>query len=143
MPYGVRPRPTEVVHYTDLANIRGIAQNGLECDSHVVRGSREVRESGSSSIKQRRRMKPVPCGPGGTVGDYVPFYFAPRSPMMISVYVFQNYPEITTKMDEQVYLVTTTEQLSDTGHTLVMSDRNASQALATFGLDGDIDDKID
>jgi len=36
-------------------------------------------------IKDRRARKRVPAGPGGTVADYVPFYFAPRSPMLYAI----------------------------------------------------------
>ncbi len=33
-------------------------------------------------IKQRRLSLPVSCHPGDAVGDYVPFYFCPRSVML-------------------------------------------------------------
>lgn len=35
-----------------------------------------------SDIKQRRLTLPVHCHPGTFVGDYVPFYFCPRSIML-------------------------------------------------------------
>jgi hypothetical protein len=35
-----------------------------------------------SKIKQRRLTLPVHCHPGDHVGDYVPFYFCPRSVML-------------------------------------------------------------
>lgn len=35
-----------------------------------------------SQIKQRRLQLPVPCHPGTFVGEYVPFYFCPRSVML-------------------------------------------------------------
>jgi hypothetical protein len=37
-------------------------------------------------IKQRRLTLPVACHPGDYVGDYVPFYFCPRSVMLYLIY---------------------------------------------------------
>ena len=47
-----------------------------------------------SSIKQRRLSLPVKCHPGNCVGDYVPFYFCPRSVMLYLIYR-GNHPELT------------------------------------------------
>lgn len=45
-----------------------------------------------SNIKQRRSRFPVPCHPGTTVGEYVPFYFCPRSVMLYVIYRSQTSP---------------------------------------------------
>ena len=37
-------------------------------------------------IKARRLAQPVRCNPGTLVGDYVPFYFCPRSVMLYLIY---------------------------------------------------------
>jgi hypothetical protein len=42
-------------------------------------------EVGDPQIKERCRNRAVNTGPGGTIGDYVPFYFAPRSPMLYRI----------------------------------------------------------
>jgi ssDNA thymidine ADP-ribosyltransferase, DarT len=36
-------------------------------------------------LQDRRASTSVPCGPGGTLHDYVPFQFAPRSPMLYAM----------------------------------------------------------
>lgn len=41
---------------------------------------------GMSNIKRRRLALPVRCHPGDRVGDYVPFYFCPRSVMLFVIY---------------------------------------------------------
>ncbi len=41
---------------------------------------------GMSDIKQRRLVLPVKCHTGNHVGDYVPFYFCPRSVMLYVIY---------------------------------------------------------
>ena len=45
-------------------------------------------------IKQRRMALPVKCYPGDNVGDYVPFYFCPRSIMLYLIHC-GNHPEMT------------------------------------------------
>lgn len=38
------------------------------------------------NIMERRKDRDVSCGPGGTLADYVPFYFRVRTPMLYSIY---------------------------------------------------------
>lgn len=48
---------------------------------------------GMGSIKQRRLGLPVKCKPGDKVGEYVPFYFGPRSIMLYMIHA-ANHPEL-------------------------------------------------
>ena len=48
---------------------------------------------GMGSIKQRRLQLPVSCHPNTYVGEYVPFYFCPRSIMLYVIYR-ANHPEL-------------------------------------------------
>lgn len=48
---------------------------------------------GNSEIKADRLRLPVSCNPGTTVGQYVPFYFCPRS-VMLYVISRQNHPNV-------------------------------------------------
>ncbi|AOS65633.1 type II toxin-antitoxin system toxin DNA ADP-ribosyl transferase DarT [Actinoalloteichus hymeniacidonis] len=74
------------MHFTHVANLPAILQSGvLKSDSHVQTESIMITECADISIKERRRSVEVPIPPGGVVADYVPFYFAPRSPMMYSI----------------------------------------------------------
>ncbi|MXZ90693.1 MAG: DUF4433 domain-containing protein [Chloroflexi bacterium] len=41
---------------------------------------------GISNLKEKRKTMPVPCHEGTFVGDYVPFYFCPRSVMLYLIY---------------------------------------------------------
>ncbi len=49
---------------------------------------------GMSNIKTRRLSLPLKCHPGDYVGEYVPFYFCPRSVMLYIIYR-GNHPDIT------------------------------------------------
>ncbi len=47
-----------------------------------------------SEIKKNRLQYPVKCHEGDTVGEYVPFYFCPRSIMLYILYR-GNHPGLT------------------------------------------------
>jgi hypothetical protein len=69
------------------------------------------------------------------VGDYVPFYFAPRSPMMYRIACDHRdrVPDRYRGGDEPlVYLATTVEAVVDAGLTWVATDGNAATATTEF-----------
>lgn len=79
-------------------------------------------------------MIAVGCGPGGVVGDYVPFYFAPRSPMLFRLH--KEHAE--GRGDGQralIHVATTSERLLEAGLQCVFSDGNAAHHLSTFSAD--------
>jgi len=104
---------------------------GLLSNSRAQAEGTRVVEVGNADVKARRARQPVPVGPGGVVADYVPFYFAPRSPMMSAIHHGRvaSYREGCGRL---VYLVTTLERLHDVGVITVLTDRNAAHAVADF-----------
>lgn len=80
------PEPIRVYHFTHLRNLAGIIERGLRSDAACRRDGLTEVEIGSAGIRERRLHLPVgDVGPGGCVGDYVPWYFGPRSPMMYTL----------------------------------------------------------
>ncbi|MEW6155340.1 MAG: DUF4433 domain-containing protein [Actinomycetota bacterium] len=138
-----RPRPTPLYHFTHVDNLPSIVTDGLLCEAASTQ--RCVVEVGNRRIKEQRRRRPVRAGPGGSVGDYVPFYFAPRSPMLYAVNAGQ-VEQYAGGQGPLVYLVTSVERLGDLGLSLVFTDRNAALATGlvrfTSALD-DLDDLVD
>ena len=63
-----------ITHVTNLASI--LERGGLLCDRSCDEAN--VQQIGYAHIKQRRMARVVALAPQGTLGDYVPFYFAPR-----------------------------------------------------------------
>jgi len=63
----------------------------------------------------------VPCGPGGTAHDYVPFYFGPLSVMLLKLKTGQvpNYNEGQAPL---IYLVSTAEAVAQAGLRYVFTD---------------------
>ena len=100
-------------------------------------------EVGNASVKQLRRRLEVPLPPGGCVADYVPFYFAARSPML---YIISrgDVPTYSGGQDEIVYLVTSIDKVVEEGRRFVFTDRNAALSLARYGDDLPVlDDYVD
>lgn len=74
-----------VFHFTHADNVASIVEAGrLVCD-RAARDSLLRTEVGDPEIKDGRRNRQIPLAKCGYVGDYVPFYFAPLSPMMFRI----------------------------------------------------------
>lgn len=126
-----RPKPTRLFHFTRVEHLRSIVQRGLSCDRRVKTSGLLSIEVGNPAIKALRASRPVLVEPGGVVADYVPFYFAPRSPMMYSIHS-GNVPGYSGGTDRLIYLTTTLERLVRLGLDVVLTDRNAALAYAAF-----------
>ncbi|MGB0034804.1 MAG: DUF4433 domain-containing protein [Candidatus Acidiferrales bacterium] len=75
---------TQIFHITHLTNLVSITATGRLVSDRAAQAIDCVR-IGHQHIKDRRLNRRVPLSPGGFVGDYVPFYFAPRSPMLYAI----------------------------------------------------------
>ena len=89
------PVPPRIYHITHVDNLASIlSHGGLLSDAEMIaRGGPQV-AVGMSTIKQRRLRLPVKCHAGDYVGDYVPFYFCPRSIMLYLLHM-GNHPELS------------------------------------------------
>jgi hypothetical protein len=89
------PEQPKIYHITHMGNLPSIIRDGgLASDSAIISRGGPSTAIGMNAIKQRRLMLPVSCHPGDHVGDYVPFYFCPRSVMLFLIYK-ANHPELT------------------------------------------------
>jgi len=123
-----------VYHFTHWAHLPEIMRRGLLCDSALQASGGLDHEAGDRDIKARRRCRPVPCGARGVVADYVPFYFAPRSPMLFSI-AKGNVSTFGDSPHDLVYLVTSVERLLQARLRIVVTDRNAVLKYAAFSDD--------
>jgi ssDNA thymidine ADP-ribosyltransferase, DarT len=82
------PKIYHITHVDNLAPI--VASGGLISDAAMIARSGPAASIGMSSIKQRRLSLPVHFHPGTHVGDYVPFYFCPRSVMLYVIHRANN-----------------------------------------------------
>jgi hypothetical protein len=123
-----------IYHFTHLGNLARIVDDG-EVRCHMAAAA--VVHIADPSIKRRRATIRVPCGPGGVVGDYVPFYFAPRSPMLFRIHRggVEGYEDGQRPL---VYLCSTTERILIAGLRCVFSDGNAATRITRFYDDPDL-----
>jgi hypothetical protein len=92
----------EVFHFTNIQNIPGICEaRALLCDG---RRPGAIRNVDVNAVEARRRRQ-VPIAPGGVLGDYVPFYFAPRSPMLYRVITGWNVTLGRTRQSEIAFFI--------------------------------------
>ncbi len=132
------PANPKIHHITHASNLPRIVRAGrLWSDAKRVEFSLDCEIVGMSSIKQRRQRLPVTCHPGTTVGEYVPFYFCPRSIMLYILYM-GNYPELSYHGGQRpiVHLqadLHTVVKWADTNDVRwALSDRNAGAYFASF-----------
>jgi hypothetical protein len=134
-----RPLPTRVLHMTRIERLPSVVEHGLLPDNVCRQQQIAGVEIGYDHIKRRRAQRVVPCGAGGTLADYVPFYFAPRSPMLYAITRGLVSAE-AARTDQIVYLVSSTQSLRKAGLTVVASNRHAELDYAEMSdLDGDLD----
>lgn len=78
------PAHPKIYHITHGRNLPRIINDGcLWSDAEMIRRGGPEAAIGLSHIKQRRLDElSVRCHPGTTVGQFVPFYFCPRSVML-------------------------------------------------------------
>lgn len=134
------PQRGLLFHFTHMANLESIVRDGLSCDSVARNGQLQV-EVGNHDIKLRRRSRAVPIEPGGVVSDYVPFYFAARSPMLYVIWRGQ-VPTYQAGQEDVVYLVTSIEEVTESGAQYVFTDRNATLGYARFESDPALVDTV-
>jgi hypothetical protein len=121
----VCPSPTPLYHITAIDNLKSIAHHGAVCSKNVVtRLGIDTAGIAYEEIQQLRAEKIVQegpsgkltrvTGPGGTLHDYVPLYFAPRSPMLLAINSGA-VPGCYYRQSDIVHLVTSAQSIEEEG----------------------------
>lgn len=89
------PSHPKIYHITHIRNLQQIFEKGrLLSDAKRIESSLQCDIVGMSHIKSRRMTEiEVDCHAGTHVGDYVPFYFCPRS-IMLYILHKGNHPDL-------------------------------------------------
>lgn len=120
------PQPTRLFHISAIANLAAIcATGGLLSKNGGAAAGINYQNIAYSGAQGARAGRAVPNPPGGSIHDYVPFYFAPRSPMLFTINR-GNVPGCPWRQADIVHFETTVQQIAALGRPFVFYDRNAT-----------------
>lgn len=135
--------PTLIFHITHVDNLPKIIEaGGLRCDRLRAQSTDAAVCIAHQHIKDRRARRAVPCAARGFVSDYVPFYFAPRSPMLYTINR-GNVEGYTQGQRPIVHLVSSVQGAVALGKPWCFTDGHAEMAFSNFFDDLENLDKID
>lgn len=119
-------------HLTHLQNLPNILQHQqLKCQNLLTSAGVQHVNIAHQEIKTRRAGLAVPIAPGGVLNDYVPFYFAPRSPMLYAIHC-NNVNGYNEGQNPLIYLFATVETISKTHKLFVFTDGHPTISYSNF-----------
>jgi hypothetical protein len=137
----LNPEDARIFRITHRDNLEWILDHGLHARNGAL-SDPNFRKIGNRELIEKRKDKPVPAGNGGTLSDYVPFYFTPCSIMACNINTGHNGIEYIPNDD---ILIFSLSLRSMPMHSLsfVLTDQHAYNALAQFFTDLDHLNRID
>ena len=138
------PTDQKIWHITHCKNLPSILQcDALWSDAKRLEMDLDCSLVGINKIKERRlKQIEVTCHPGTMVGEYVPFYFCPRSVMLYILHM-GNSPDLAYRGGQgpmvhlQADLAQVIEWANQSGIPWAFSDRNAGAYIASFSANED------
>jgi hypothetical protein len=119
----------KVSHITHVDNLGSILeQDCLWSDAKRIELGLMNQNIGYSHIKQRRLTHLVSVAAGGTIGQYVPFNFCPRSVMLYVIY--QGHENYDGGQEKIVHLISDTDTVRATNQDCFFTDIHADLAFA-------------
>jgi hypothetical protein len=129
-----------IFRITHKDNLPWILDNGVHCRKSPKQDPNFV-NIGSPDLIEKRHLRQVAEAPGGTLSDYIPFYFTPLSMMAYNIYTGRNVRQRAN--DEIVILVASLRDLQKSAIPFLFADRHASLVEAKFSSDLAYLDRID
>lgn len=133
MPLDLSPGKGLLFRITHVENLPWLLANGLPCASSALRAPGFV-QIGNPDLIAKRSQRAVPLPPRGTLGDYVPFYLTPKSPMLLNIKTGWNGIQRRPNAEIAI-LVATVAAMQSNGVTVLFTDRHAYMATARWSAD--------
>ena len=125
------PNLAYIYHITHINNLESIIKSGgLLSYSGMQIANMRYTNIAHQNIQDRRATTSVPCGSGGKLHDYVPFYFAPRSPMLYAIN--RGNVEGYQGQDLVVHLVSKAQSVQAAKLLFVFTDGHATMKITSF-----------
>lgn len=132
------PEKALVFRITHIDNVAWILANGLHCRYSQIHDP-NYRDIGNQDLIAKRASRVIPIPPGGTLSDYIPFYFTPYSPMLFNIKT--GYNGMTkTPMADIVILVSSLHTLVKQAIGFVFTDRHAYLRAADDSFSSNVAD---
>lgn len=135
--------PTRIYHITHIDNLPSILNSGgLIANSSLRSQQNNYVDIAHEGIQNRRAITRVPCGVYGVLHDYVPFYFAPRSPMLFTIHK-GNVEGYKQGQEPVIHLVSTAEAIEAAAIAFAFTDGHGIIGYTQFFDDLDDLDMVD
>jgi hypothetical protein len=128
----LNPQKALIFRITHRGNVARVLTDGCHCRAVAMAQPGYV-EIGNQELIQKRNVRLVPCGPMGTLSEYVPFYFTPYTPMMYNLKTGYGVPK--QSVADILILVSSLHVLRKKNVPFVFSDRHAYLKTAQFSTD--------
>jgi hypothetical protein len=122
---------SEIYHFTHKDNFDSIIKNnGLFSTNNGKINKIEFKDASYLNIQDRRSRALVNTNKNGFLHDYVPFYFAPRSPMLFA----HSKGIVSPGMNQSdlIYLVSSVYSVQINSLTYAFTDGHAAQNISSF-----------
>jgi hypothetical protein len=128
---GRKPNPTEIYRIVHVDNVEYILAHGMYTRTHKKADPNYINIGDSGLIAQRNTYPVGIIPPGGNLGDYVPFYFGPLSPMLLNIKT--GHRGITKRpQSDIVYIVCEVDIVTTTCKEWCFTNGHAKDSLTDF-----------
>jgi len=126
------PEDARVYRITHVDNLDTLMRrDGLHAPNFVPADCLPYRSIHRPDIQAARMTRAVPCGPGGVLLDYIPFFFGPRPPMLYQLHTGW-VPGHSEGQEPLIYLVSTVRRVAERGASFVFTDGHALAAYTSW-----------
>lgn len=137
------PDPTPIYRFTHVDNLHiCLKRRGLYAPNATPNDGLVYKTIHNEEIQQERHIRKIPCGPRGSIHDYIPFYFGYLSPMLFQLKTgwVAGYNE---GQEPLIYLVSTVQDIQQNAGRYVFSDGHGIAAYTSWFDDLKDLDKVD
>lgn len=126
----LNPEKALIFRIMHISNLPWMLDHGLHCRNSTD-SDPNFRSIGNPDLIARRHHRPVPIPPGGTLSDYVPFYFTPYSIMLYNIKTgYGGVPRLPN--NELVILVSSLRKVAEMGLPFVFTNQHAHPVTAEY-----------